>query len=283
MSQDTFEKHRRYLRAIAYRMLGSSADAEDAIQDAWIRWQSADHQAVVNARAWLSKTLVRICIDRLTSARARREVYPGTWLPEPVLTQAPVDLDSIEVGFLVLLECLNPIERAVFLLKQVFEYSHAEVAEILGISEVASRQLLHRAKKRVAAGKPRFEVDRDTHRRLLEGFLNAVSSGKVESIASLLTEDATLYGDGGGKVRGAILRPVVGRDRVARFFAGLLAKTPLPPGLSVEVTDVNGWPAAVGRAPSGIHFVTTIETDGVSISTICNIVNPDKLCLRHFD
>jgi RNA polymerase sigma-70 factor (ECF subfamily) len=281
MEGDEFERHRRLLTGIAYRMLASSAEAEDAVQDAWLRWRSADAAAIMNARAWLSSTSVRICIDRLKSARARREIYPGTWLPEPVLTTTPLDLESIQLGFLVLLERLNPIERAVFLLHQVFDYSHAEIGEILDISETASRQVLHRAKKHVAADRPRFEASRETHERLLSAFLAAVSRGDVDAISSVLAEDVILYGDGGGKVRGAIRRPVVGRGRVARFFAGLIAKLPPSPGLDVEITDVNGWPALVGRSGGAVTFVLNIETDGAQIATIRNVLNPQKLLLRH--
>jgi RNA polymerase sigma-70 factor (ECF subfamily) len=280
---DRFQEHRRALVAIAYRMLSSSAEAEDAVQDAWIRWQSLDHATILDDRAWLATALVRICVDRLTSAHARRETYPGTWLPEPVLTTSPVDLESISLGFLVLLERLTPVERAVFLLHQVFDYSHAEIGEILGTNETASRQSLHRAKQHVAAGRPRFDSSRETHERLLQAFMGALSRGDVASIASVLAEDATLYGDGGGKVRGAIRRPILGGDRVARFFSGLLAKTPTAPDLVVEVKDVNGWPALVGRTSAGISFVITIETDGTRITTIRNVVNPEKLVLRHVD
>src|SRR5215510_12915926 len=179
MRGDEFEQHRRLLMGIAYRMLASSTEAEDAVQNAWLRWQSANPGAIVDARAWLSTTIVRICLDRLKSARARRETYPGTWLPEPVLTTTPFDVESIQLGFLVLLERLDPKERAVFLLHQVFDYSHAEIGEILEISEVDSRQVLHRAKKHVAADRPRFETSRDTHQRLLSAFVSAVARGDV--------------------------------------------------------------------------------------------------------
>ena len=173
MAGDEFERHRPFLMGIAYRMLASSAEAEDAVQDSWLRWQSSDTSAIGDARAWLSTTIVRICIDRLKSSRARRETYPGTWLPEPVLTTTPLDLESIQFGFLVLLERLDPRERAVFLLHQVFDYSHAEIGEMLELSEAASRQALHRAKAHVLADKPRFVANRETHERLLSAFLSA--------------------------------------------------------------------------------------------------------------
>src|SRR5262249_12794275 len=157
-------------------------EAEDAVQDAWLRIGSADPSVIVDARAWLSTTIVRICIDRLKSARARRETYPGVWLPEPVLTTTPLDVESIELGFLVLLERLDPKERAVFLLHQVFDYSHAEISAILDMSEAACRQILHRARKHVAANKPRFETSRETHERLLSAFMAAVARGEIEAI-----------------------------------------------------------------------------------------------------
>jgi RNA polymerase sigma-70 factor (ECF subfamily) len=266
---------------IAYRMLGSSAEAEDAVQDAWLRMGSADAAAIVDARAWLSTTIIRICIDRLKSARARRETYPGIWLPEPVLTTTPLDVESIELGFLLLLERLDPKERAVFLLHQVFDYSHAEIGAILDISEAACRQILHRARKHVATNKPRFETSRETHERLLSAFMAAVARGEVEAISSVLAEDVVLYGDNAGK-EGAVARlPIVGREKVARFFAMRRAKKPSTPDLDVEITDVNGWPAFVGRSGGAVTFVVSIETDGAKIAAIRSILSPQKLHLRH--
>lgn len=275
-----FEQHRPVLMGIAYRMLASAAEAEDAVQDAWIRWQSADPSTIVDARAWLSTTIVRICIDGLKSARARRETYPGVWLPEPVLTTTPLDVESIQLGFLVLLERLSPKERAVFLLHRVFDYSHAEIGEILEINETASRQLLHRAEKHVAASKPRFEADRETHQRLLSAFLAAVARGDIDAISSVLADDVVLYGDNAGKERGAILRPIEGRDNVARFFAKRVAKVPDPHALDVEITEVNGWPAIVARRGGTVSFVINIETHAGTITTIRSVLNPDKLRLR---
>lgn len=281
MESDEFERHRTILMGIAYRMLGSSAEAEDAVQDAWLRYRSADTAAIVNARAWLSTVIARICIDRLTSARAQRETYPGPWLPEPVLTTTPLDLESIQLGFLVLLERLDPKERAVFLLHQVFDHSHAEIAAMLDISEAASRQSLHRAKEHVAANKPRFQADRETHQRLLSAFMAAVSKGDVAAISSVMAEDVVLVGDHGEKRPGAILRSIVGPERVARFFASQIARSPSPPDFAVEVTDVNGWPALVGRRGGAVTFVINIETDGEKIVTIRSVLNPLKLHLPH--
>jgi RNA polymerase sigma-70 factor (ECF subfamily) len=277
---DEFERHRPFLMSIAYRMLGSSAEAEDAVQDSWLRWQSADTAEIVDPRAWLSTTVVRLCIDRGKSARARRETYPGVWLPEPVLTTTPLDLESIRLGFLVLLERLDPTQRAVFLLHQVFDYSHAEIASILEVSEAASRQELHRAKKHLEANKPRFEPNREAHQRLLTAFMTAASQGDVAAISSVVAEDIVLYGDHGVKARGVILRPILGRANVARFFASQAAKMPAEHGLDLEVTDVNGWPALVARRGGVVAFVINIETDGTQITSIRSLLNPEKLMLR---
>jgi RNA polymerase sigma-70 factor (ECF subfamily) len=280
---DPFEAHRARLMAVAYRMLGSRVEAEDAVQDTWLRWRNAETEGVRDSGAWLCKVLSRICLDRLGSARARRETYPGSWLPEPVATTTPIDLESISVGFLLLLERLTPLERAVFVLHRVFDHSHGETSALLGITEAASRQALHRATAHVARGKPRFQSNRDAHRRLLNAFAEALARGDVAIVASVLAEDAVLHGDGGGKVRGAIGRPVVGRERIARFFVGVLGKTTLAPDLVVSVEDVNGWPALVGRTGMGVSFVLSIETDGKSITAIQNVVNPDKLALGRVD
>ena len=283
MAGDEFERHRPFLMGIAYRMLASSAEAEDAVQDSWLRWQSSDTSAIGDARAWLSTTIVRICIDRLKSSRARRETYPGTWLPEPVLTTTPLDLESIQFGFLVLLERLDPRERAVFLLHQVFDYSHAEIGEMLELSEAASRQALHRAKAHVLADKPRYVANRETHGRLLSAFLSAVSRGDIEAISSVIAEDVVLYGDHGKKERGAILVPIFGREKVARFFPSQAAKMPASHGLDVTINDVNGWPAIVGRRGPSAAFVINVESDGQKIVTIRSVLNPQKLVLRHLD
>ena len=281
MEGDEFERHRPALLGIAYRMLGSSAEAEDAVQDTWLRCRSAESAAILDARAWLSTTVVRLCIDRLTSARARRETYPGVWLPEPVLTTTPLDLESIQLGFLVLLERLDPKERAVLLLYQVFDYSHAEIGKMLDISEAASRQTLHRAKEHVAQNRPRFAATRESHGRLLSAFLAAVSRGDLEAISSVVAEDVVLYGDHGAKGRGVILRPILGRANVARFFASQTARMPASHGLEIEVADVNAWPALIGRSSGAVAFVLNIETQDEHITAIRSVLNPAKLRLRH--
>jgi RNA polymerase sigma-70 factor (ECF subfamily) len=278
---ELFERHRALLMGIAYRMLASSAEAEDVVQDAWLRWQAVEVDAVEDVRAWLTTTVARLSLDRLKSARARREIYPGTWLPEPVLTTTPLDLESIKFGFLVLLERLDPKERAVFLLHQVFDHSHAEIAEMLGMSEAASRQALHRAKEHVAENRPRFDVSRETHLRLLSAFVAAVARGEVDAISDLVAQDVLLVGDHEEGKRGAILKPIVGRDKVARFFATQGGKAGGDQQLTVEITDANGWPALVGRRGGAVAFVMNIETDGERITTIRSVLNPHKLTLRH--
>lgn len=282
MDGDEFERHRPFLMGIAYRMLASAAEAEDVVQDAWLRLRSSDGAGIADARSYLSTTTVRLCIDRLKSARARRETYPGTWLPEPVMTTTTIDLESIQLGFLVLLERLNPKERAVLLLHQVFDYSHAEIGGMLGMSEAASRQVFHRAKEHVANTKPRFESTRETHQRLLFAFLSAVAQGDVEAISSVLAEDVMLYGDNAGG-RDATVSPIVGQRAVSRFFAAKSARRDPASGLQIEITDVNGWPAVVGRVGGAVSFVLNIEADGEKIVTIRSVLNPQKLQLRHVD
>jgi RNA polymerase sigma-70 factor (ECF subfamily) len=276
-----FELHRPVLMGIAYRMLGSSAEAEDAVQDAWLRLRSVDPTTIADARAWLSTTVARLCLDRLKSARAQRETYPGTWLPEPVLTTTPLDLESIQFGFMVLLERLDPRERAVFLLHRVFDYSHAEISEMLDISEALSRQVLHRAAKHVADERPRFQTSRESHQRLLSAFVAAAARGDMDAISSVLAEDVVLYGDNAGKPGAVVRAPIVGRDKVSRFFAKRIEKHPAGTGLEVEITDVNGWPALVGRLGETVSFVINIETDGARIVAIRSVLAPQKLLLRH--
>lgn len=279
-SLDTFVGLRPQLLSLAYRMLGASSDAEDIVQEAWLRWQDVDDTTVHNPRAWLNATVGRLCLDRLKSAQHRRESYTGTWLPEPVATDAPVDRESISLAFLVLLERLSPVERAAFLMHKVFDYAHAEVAAALDMSEAAVRQAYHRASEHLAANRPRFAPSEAEHARVLSAFAGALVAGDLSSLLALLAADATLYADGGGKVRGAALRPVVGGDRVGRFLVGLIEHALVDPGLAYAVQSVNGWPALViRRADGSILAIMNIETDGEKIVAVRNLVNPDKLRL----
>jgi RNA polymerase sigma-70 factor (ECF subfamily) len=276
-SIETFRGLRPYLLSIGYRMLGASADADDAVQEAWIRWEAADEAEVRDAKAWLSTTITRICLDRLKAVRRRREDYTGPWLPEPVVTNEPIDRESISLAFLVMLERLTPVERAVYLLHNVFEYSHAEIALTLEMSESAVRQSHHRAKEHVAANRPRFAPSPDQHARILTAFMSAISQGDETSLTQLLAEEASLWADGGGKVRGAAGRPLFGRDQVVRFLVSL-AKRGLGT-IPMQIERVNGWPAIVARMDGRVTAVINIETDGERIFAVRNIINPDKLAL----
>lgn len=268
--------------AVAYRMLGSAADAEDAVQDAWLRWTDVDEAAIHAPKAWLSTALGRLCLDRLKSAYARRQTYVGPWLPEPVATHEPVDVESISLGFLVLLERLSPLERVAFVLHHVFDHSHAEIAVALGSTDAAVRQAYHRAKEHIAKERPRFAVSSEDHERLVRAFLSAVWEGDIERIRALLVEDAVLAADSAGKVRGAARKAVHGSTSIARFFAGLRAK--LPSTIQrFELREINGWPALVAYNPDGVELVVTLETDGSRIYAIRNILAPDKLRLPRVD
>jgi RNA polymerase sigma-70 factor (ECF subfamily) len=268
--------------SVAYRMLGSAADAEDAVQDAWLRWSDVDEATIVTPKAWLSTTLGRLCLDRLTSAYARRQSYVGPWLPEPVATNDPVDLESISLGFLLLLERLTPLERVAFVLHRVFDYSHGEIAEALGSTAAAVRQAFHRATVHMTQNRPRFAVSRESHERMLRSFLAAVQAGDLARITDLLVDDAVAMGDGGGKVRGAALKPVRGADKVARFLVGG-ARRFLNAERQFEIRPVNGWPALVGTLNGVTEFIVSLETDGERIMALLNVVNPDKLSLRYID
>ncbi|MDY7226048.1 RNA polymerase sigma-70 factor [Hyalangium rubrum] len=273
--EEAFEAHRPTLQAIAYRMLGSAAEAEDIVQEAWLRWQATPRDEVRSERAFLSTVVTRLCLDHLKSARATREVYPGPWLPEPVQTDAGVDPETISLAFLVLLESLSPVERAVYLLHEVFGYSHAEVARMVGKEEAACRQSLHRAREHIQARRPRFAPSKQAHERLVLGFLSACVSGDLESLKHLLAEDVTVWSDGGGKARGAATRPVRGADSVARLYIGGAKKA--AHGVVPEIIEVNGWPALVLRLQGVVLNVITFETDGERIHAIRSVLNPDKL------
>lgn len=272
-----FEAQRPLAFALAYRMLGSKAEAEDVVQEAWLRWRESDTAAVDSDRAWLGTIVTRLCLDHLKSARVRRETYPGPWLPEPLLSEQarlPVDTESISMAFMVLLESLSPLERAVFLLQQVFDYSHAEIADIVGANEAACRQALHRAKEQLKARRPRFASSRERHRELLSAFMQAVGSGDLAALKALFAEDVTFVGDGGGKARTA--RKVVrGRDAVARGTLGGVRF--LDENARIELVDVNGWPGLTVWVGERLETVLSIECDDHQIHAIHVVVNPDKL------
>lgn len=270
----TFETHRSHLFAIAYRMLGSRSEAEDMVQEAYLRWQAAPREQVESARAYLSTVITRLCLDQLKSARAQRETYVGPWLPEPLRTTEPVDPQSISLAFLVLLEHLSPVERAVYLLHEVFDHSHGEVAAIVGKEEDACRQLLRRARAHISERRPRFAPSRADHERLLTGFLTAVQAGDLDALRGMLAEDAITWSDGGGK-RLAARNLIHGADAIARLFVGLARKA--QPDAELEFAEINGWPALVVRHGGQVSDVLAIETDGAHIYSLHVMCNPDKL------
>jgi len=283
-----YEELRPYLFSIAYRMTGSVADAEDIVQDALLRHhRAAESTAIDSDRAYLSTITARLALDHLRSARVRRERYVGPWMPEPLVAAREPDVaqhaetaDSLSLAFLVMLETLTPVERAVFLLREVFDYDYSEIAGIVGKSEQNCRQLAVRARAHVEERTPRFQASQAKREELAERFFAAAEEGDVAELESLLAADVAFYGDGGGKVRGALPRPVFGRDRVLRLLVGFIARM-AEIGLRVERTDVNGQPGALVLDADGRLFnvlALDVADDG-TIQAVRSIVNPDKL--RH--
>lgn len=284
-----FETHRPVLTGVAYRILGTASDAEDVVQEAWPRWSGADRSEVEDPRAYLVTIVSRLAIDRLRSARARRESYVGEWLPEPV-SDLPDGADraeladSVEFALLVVLETLSPLERAVFVLREAFQMPYAEIAEIIGRSEDATRQLSRRARDHVRERRPRFEPDRSVRRRITERFLQACMEGDLDGLKGMLAEDATLVGDGGGKAR-APLRVLLGRDKVGRFLMSMpnsIGKFLASIGVEdadvrVEVTEVNGAPAVIGTAGDRVVTAVVLDVDGERIRNVYIVANPDKM------
>ncbi|MES4907170.1 MULTISPECIES: RNA polymerase sigma-70 factor [unclassified Streptomyces] len=286
---DRFEASRPRLEAIAYRLLGSASEAEDAVQEAFLRWQAADVDRIEVPEAWLTKVLTNLCLNQLTSARARRETYVGQWLPEPLLAGdamlGPADTaeqrESVSYAVLALMERLSPNERAVYVLREAFDYPHREIAEILDITEASSQQIFHRAKKHVADGRARTEIDEAAARRIVEEFLAAATSGRTEPLVRLLTQDAIAIGDGGGKVP-ARAKAFEGAVAVAKFMWGLFkpgkAKRDLVGGsMEVYATTANGDPAVVGVVDGQVVGVLCLEVTAEGIAAFRNQVNPDKL------
>jgi RNA polymerase sigma-70 factor (ECF subfamily) len=277
---DAFQQQRNYLFSIAYRLLGSASDAEDALQEAFLRWDRARPEDLNSPRAFLATIVVRLCMDELRSARARREVYVGPWLPEPLVTSGRSDLtesvvlrESLSFAFLLMLEKLSPLERAVFVLREVFDYDYAEIAPIVAKSDANCRQAFHRARQRLADQQSRFEASHEQQEQLTEQFLRATSSGDVEGLLTLLAEDVVHVGDGGGKALSAV-RPVVSRDHVVRGFLGNLQK--MPPERA-WIDEVNGQPAILATRNGKPYAVLLLEIREGVIQTIYTVVNPDKL------
>lgn len=278
---DLFQQYRPRLFGLAYRMLGTPADAEDVLHDAWLRWESQDLAALEDPEAWLVTVTTRLALDRLRRARTEREHYFGPWLPEPAgeIAEAPDAVlersETLTLSFLLLLERLGPEERAAFLLHEVFDYSHAEAAAILGIAESACRQRVHRAKARLHEGRPRFQVDAQAQRKLLERFIAAMQKPDPESLRTLFAEDAVHVADSGGAAR-ATLRPLHGAERLTRLYLQI-ARESRHAGLRYELRMLNGAPALLTWLGARLFAATWIDCENDQITAIHAIRHPDKL------
>jgi RNA polymerase sigma-70 factor (ECF subfamily) len=275
-----FSRHRRRLQGIAYRMLGSKADAEDMVQEAYLRWHQADVERVQTPEAWLVTTITRLCIDRLRAARTEREAYVGPWLPEPLVSDAEqperyAELASdLSVAFLVVLERLGPEERAAFLLHEVFDSDYADISRILGKSEAACRQIVHRARERARRDRPRFQVSDFARKRMLERFMAALRALDQDAMLALLAEDVTWTSDGGGKTKAA-LKTVNSAAHVARFAIGVWRR--YLDRATHHFVSINGEPGIVMCLDGKPMSVMSIETDGERILAVYAVLNPDKL------
>jgi RNA polymerase sigma-70 factor (ECF subfamily) len=282
---ESFEDYRPLLFAMAYRMMGSAMEAEDIVQEAYLRYRATPPESIRTLKSFLTTIVHHLCIDHLKSARERRENYVGTWLPEPIITgdgappRSPLrqitHRESISMAFLVLLESLSPLERAVFLLREVFDYEYAEIAQITGRDEAACRQLFSRSKKHIKEHRPRFPASPEAHSRMVGRFMEACVAGDMDGLMSLLAEDVTSWSDGGGKVAGAARHPIHGRDKVARGIIGALSHA--PEGTTLEVIEANGLPALLVRVKGQLLSVLTFEVEGEFIRAMHNVANPDKL------
>jgi RNA polymerase sigma-70 factor (TIGR02957 family) len=277
----TFNRLRPRLQGIAYRMLGSSAEAEDLVQDTWLRWHEADTAGLDSSEAWLVSVTTRLAIDRLRSAKIQREHYVGTWLPEPLMSEAPVSpeqllerVDDVSMAFMTLLERLAPEARAAYLLREVFDADYGEVAEALGKTEPACRQLVHRAKAQLQDQRPRYTVARETQLRLLRSFADAAARGNFNELKDMLADDAQLIGDGGGKVPSFGV-PLVGGQRIAQLYLATFLR--YPGAVRFEVVVLNGQWGLLRFVNEALESAQSLETDGERILRIHSQRNPDKL------
>ena len=280
-----FLEYRSLLLGVAYRMLGSASEAEDIVQEAYLRWAAIPDGTAENPRAYLTTAVVRLCLDQLRSARSRRENYVGEWLPEPVTSDPLEDgaaaaelADSLSLAFLVMLEELTPLERAAFLLREVFQFDYDEVGSMLGRSPQACRQLVARGKRHVAERRIRFDADRRRSQEVATTFMTACATGDLQGILSLLAEDVVVHSDGGGKVT-AGRRPVYGRDKAARFLVGISHKQPA--GASLHPTTINGQPGAVVLLEDEVYGVLSLDIVDGLVASVHIVVNPDKLSAVH--
>jgi RNA polymerase sigma-70 factor (ECF subfamily) len=281
MSAELFEAQRPRLLAIAYGMLGSVMEAEDVVQDAWLRWQRADVPSVESPAAWLTTVVTRIAVDRLRAAKRRRETYVGPWLPEPLVTEEGQDAaekvaeaEALSLALLTALERLNPLERAVFLLREVFDFDYSEIADVLDRSPAACRQIAHRARERVGDPRRAHRPDPQRESEIVAAFQAALAFGDVEELRRVLVEDAVLWSDGGGAARAA-RHPIVGAERIARFLVRV-ARTP-PPEVQVRLVRANRDPALLILTPSGAMAVMALELTEEGVAAIRTVLNPVKL------
>ncbi|WP_153339829.1 RNA polymerase sigma factor SigJ [Nocardia aurantia] len=286
---DLFEASRARLEAIAYRLLGSAGDAEDAVQETYLRWQATDREYVETPEAWLTKVLTNLCLNQLDSARARREIYVGQWLPEPVLAGGamlgPADTveqrHSVSIAMLTLMERLTAKERAVYVLREAFGYPHHEIADLLDITEANCQQIYRRAKQHLSTERARIEVDEAAARRIVAEFLAAAVSGQTERLVALLTDDAAIIGDGGGFVA-TLSRPLLGAERVARFVRLAIKSSngtwnTLGGKPEMFAAIANGMPALVLVSEDRIVGIAVLEVTVDGIAAVHGLVNPDKL------
>jgi RNA polymerase sigma-70 factor (ECF subfamily) len=276
-----FEQHRNDLQRVAYQMVGSVSEAKDLVQDTYLRWQDVEISEVDNPRSYLTTIVTRLCIDHMRSARVKREKYTGPWLPEPIAGDtyfAPdqqVELkDSLSTAFLVMLEALNPVERAVFLLREIFDYEYEEVAEIVDKSVVNCRKIASRARKQIEKEPSRFDVSPEKQEVLVRRFMEAIEGEDMDALLDILEEDIVLYSDGGEKVPHA-LDPIDGARRVSRFLVGLEQNA--PENLRVNPATINGQPGFIGYQDGHVQSVISLEITGDRIQNIFIVVNPEKL------
>ncbi|MEV0272091.1 RNA polymerase sigma-70 factor [Hamadaea sp. NPDC050747] len=276
---DAFVRHRSLLFTVAYEMLGSAADAEDVLQETWLRWAGVDLDAVQDQRAYLVRITTRLALTRLRTLRRRKESYIGPWLPEPLLTAPDVAedvelADSVSMAMLLVLETLTPTERAVFVLREVFDIEYEEIAEAVGKTQTAVRQIAHRARQHVAARRPRGDVSPAQARTVLDAFQRAVETGDLQGLLDILAPDVVFLGDGGGIVR-AVPQPIVGADRIARVF--LTGMTKVSPTTKLAPAEINGYPALILRIDGDVDTVLGLRVDDGRITGLYAVRNPEKL------
>ncbi|SDT67937.1 RNA polymerase sigma-70 factor [Jiangella sp. DSM 45060] len=280
MTDDPFQRHRGLLFTVAYELLGSVADAEDVVQDTWLRWSADDRSDVLEPKAYLVRIATRLALNRMRTLRTRRETYVGPWLPEPLVTgpdaAGGVELaEDVSMAMLVVLETLTPIERAVFVLREVFGFAHAEIATALDRSEASVRQVAHRAREHVQARRPRFDTDPEQRRAVTERFLRATAEGNLAELMEVLAPDVVMINDTDGKVRAA-RRPVMGADKVARFLQGLVARGEMA-GYRFEYAELNGEPGIVGWLDGRLDVAGVVETRDGQVARLLAFRNPDRL------